>query len=556
MTNKLENKWEIIGKSEVPLSKLKTKDVIDVLLVNRGIKNKNERHEFFRPKRPEKFTLSEVGLKRASVANAISRIKRAKKNGEKIVVYGDYDADGITATAILWETLYELEFDVIPFIPDRFSDGYGLKAKSIKKIKTKNPNVKLIITVDNGVVASDAVDTCNKLGIDVIITDHHEPGEKYPKAYEIVHSRKIGGAGVSWFLTREIRKEFGLKKVVGLDLAAVGTVSDQVPLFEVNRSIVKYGLESLNLKPRLGLEEIYKEARVNVGEIDTHTIGFVIGPRLNAMGRLEHAIDSLRLLCTKNRSRARELAVYLSKTNKRRQEIVEKVVSHAKDSARKGNTEGIIVISHETYHEGVVGLVASKLVDEFYRPAIVFSKGEVESKASARSIEGFNIIETIRKLNDLLITAGGHPMAAGVTIKTKDLDGFEKEINKVAKRKLTEELLLPKIKVDVEVNFNVLNWNLISELVNFAPTGSGNRTPVFATKKVKPWEIRTVGKENKHLKLKVAKGGKTIDAIGFGLGYLASSIEEDYPIDIVYHFEENVFNGAKSLQLRVRDIRL
>ena len=272
------------------------------------------------------------------------------------------------------------------------------------------------------------------------------------------------------------------------------------------------------------------------------------------MGRMKHAIDSLRLLCTNSEARADELSLYLNKTNYERQKTVEEVVVHAKETAGKKDWEGAIIIVNEEYHEGVIGLAAAKLVEVYYRPAIVFSKGEKISKASARSVSGFNIIDAIRELDDILDEGGGHPMAAGFSIKTVNIEEFTKKFSKISAALLTDEILTRELKIDLEIDFKFLNWGLQKTIASFEPTGLGNPTPTFATKKVNIFEARTVGKEGKHLKLVLEKNGKVINAIAFGFGDLITKATQGSQIDIAYVLEENVWNNEKTLQLRVRDI--
>ncbi|MCH7641354.1 DHH family phosphoesterase [Patescibacteria group bacterium] len=354
MTDSKNNgkKWEILANvkgqkspaspSEAGRAKVKSEDIVDILLKNRGIKSKREKDEFFNPTLPDKMSVKSLGLSAREISKAINRIKKAKEKKEKVIVFGDYDADGVCATAILWENLYGLKLDVLPYIPERFSEGYGLKTESLEKIKVQNPNIKLIITVDNGIVANEAVNEANKLGIDVIITDHHQPGKMRPKAYSVIHTTKIGGAAIAWILAREVLKklEIGNWKLEirkSLELCAIGTISDQLPLIGPNRSFAKYGLEALNKTVRPGLLALFKEAGIKKGSAGwrtgTYEVNFVIAPRINAMGRLEHAIDSLRLLCTKSKEKATDLSYLLGKTNVKRQKIVEEVVAHAKGIA-------------------------------------------------------------------------------------------------------------------------------------------------------------------------------------------------------------------------------
>jgi single-stranded-DNA-specific exonuclease len=449
----------------------------------------------------------------------------------------------------------------MPFIPERVSEGYGIKPDTIKKLKKEHKELSLIITVDNGIVAAKAVDAANKLGIDVIISDHHEPGKSLPKAHAIVHTTKISGSGVSWILSREIRKtlkggslqgKFGN----GLELAAVGTIADILPLTGPNRSIVKFGLDELNQTSRPGLLSLFKDAKLEKGGIGSYAVGFIISPRLNATGRLGHALDSLRLICTTDHSRASDLARQIGKTNYERKKVVEEVVAHALDLSGKQEWEGVVVLAHESYHEGVIGLAASRLVEEFYRPAVVLSKGEKYSKASARSVSGFNLIESIRKVGDIYEEIGGHPMAAGFTIKTSRIEDFMQGLDKIAKPLLSDEVLTKSLKIDLELDFKLLTWDLQKKLAQFEPTGFGNPTPKFATRKVNVLESRTVGFEGRHLKLVFEHDGKVFDAIAFGFGEMATKVLSGTQVDVAYALDENEWNGNKTLQLLVKDIEV
>ncbi len=546
MNNK-SKRWEVLGKT--PKRPLDVKEVEKILLKNRGITGDKARKEFLSPTAPEALSLKSLGINELQVKKAVERIKKAGKKGEMIIVYGDYDADGISATALLWERLYSLGLDVLPYIPERFSEGYGLNAESIKKLKEEKPSLGLIITVDHGIVAGAQVEAAKKLGVDVIITDHHQPAKKKPKAFALLHTTQIGGAAIAWILAREIKRSRD-----GLDLVAIGTIADQLPLVGANRSFAKYGLVSLNSTQRVGLNALFSEAGIVKGEIGPYEVGFMIAPRINAMGRLVHAIDSLRLLCTKNSQRAGELARLLNKTNLERQRIVEEVVVHARNSVK--DTKEIIVLAHESYHEGVIGLAAARLVEEFYRPAIVISKKGKIAKASARSISGFNIIETIRKLEGYLLEGGGHPMAAGFSIETDKIEDFTQKLNKISASVLTEDILTKKLKIDLEVGFRNLGQELLALAKSFEPTGLGNPAPIFATRGVTVADARVVGRNSTHLKLVLEESGTRLEAIAFGLGGIYQSLDPETKIDIAYALEENTWNGNKKLQLKIKDLRL
>lgn len=535
-------RWELLYKGEVKDSM----SVIDVLLKNRGIKNKKV---FFDPTNPSKISLNDLGVKSLEVKKSIERIKKAKKSKEFVIVYGDYDADGITASAIMWENLHAFGLDVLPHIPDRFEEGYGINAESVKNLKTKFPKLSLIVTVDNGIVAYDGINTANKLGIDIIVVDHHTKGTKKLKALGIIHSVEVCGSALAWFFAKELSTVHS-SLFTGLELAAIGTVADQLPLVGVNRSVVKYGLTELNKTKRPGLLALFKEAGIeNVG---TYEVGYIIAPRINAAGRLKHGLESLRLLCTKDKVKAFDIALGIGKTNYERQKIVEEVVIAARKNV---GGQKVIVIAGEAYHEGVIGLAAGRLVEEFYRPSIVLStKGKV-SKASARSISGFNIIEAIRGVN-LHLEGGGHPMAAGFSIETDKIELFANQINVFADKLLTDEILEKKLKIDCELGFGQLNYNLLDQLKQFEPTGLGNLGASFLSKEVEVVEAKTVGREARHLKLKLKQGEQIFDSIYFGGGEIYSTLSSKAKVNVVYSLEDNSWNGYKNLQLKVRDLKI
>ncbi len=568
------SKWQIIGKS-------KGSDIISVLLANRGLKTKKEIEEFLNPKLGD-VTAASVGIDKTQLKKAVIRIQKAIENKEQIVVYGDYDVDGICGAAILWETLHSLGANAMPYIPHRIDEGYGLSKTGIENLTkryTLDAKLSLVITVDNGIVANTAVEFANKNGIDVIITDHHVPSKKLPKAHSIVHTTKLCGAGVGWMLAKEchsdpaqrgknLKRSFtGVQDDNGkekhLELVALATIADLVPLVGANRTLTKYGLEQLRKTKRVGLLELFKESGVEPLKIGTYEVGHLIAPRLNAMGRLESAMDSLRLLCTKNRERAVALAHMVGSTNKERQFVTEEMVLHAKSTVtlrlRSGQeSQKLLFVSHESYQQGVIGLVAGKLVEEFYRPSIVVAIGEKTSKASARSVKGFNIIEFIRNASDLLVDAGGHPMAAGFTVETTKLLLLEKRLTTLADKLVDDNLLIRTLNIDCEIDLTYVTNAFYEQLKALEPFGMANPKPTFVSKKVVIEDMRLVGKDKRHLKLVVRSqlSEVTVDAIAFGMGERAREFHVGDTVDIVYTIEENTWNGNKKLQLKVKDLRL
>ena len=522
----MTRKWQIVHAYG--------KNVVEILTKSRGLTIVRD---------PGEFTAGDVGIDPTSLRRAEARIKKAIKNKESIVVYADYDADGITAGALMWETLHGLGGNVMPYIPHRVEEGYGLSKKGIDAVREAY-DPSLIITVDHGITARENVGYAKSLGIDVIVTDHHVKPDKLPDC-TIVHTTELCGAGVSWFVAKSLG-------VADLSFATIGTIADLVPLIGVNRSIVKYGLQEIRKTKRVGLLALMADAGVSAEDISTYEISHVLAPRLNAMGRLVHAMDALRLLCTKQEDKAKLLAQKLGLTNWERQKLTRDTVSHALDILRKApeSSKKLIFVAHENYNQGVIGLVAGKLVEEYYRPAIVVARGAEVSKASARSIAGFNIIEAIRKVDNLLIDAGGHPMAAGFTVETKNLPALQKRLEHIAQKAISEDMLTRTVRIDMELPLSDITRELWKGLQTLAPFGMGNPEPVFATRGVTVEDARLVGAGGKHLKLR-ASG---FDAIAFGMGSFSSTLKKGSVIDIVYTIDMNIWNGRKSLQLKLRDI--
>jgi len=543
--------WQTLNQSQIT----NHKSLITVLLKNRNLKTKKEIDDFLNPKDPRDIKIQELGIKNKDLKIVINRLNRAKKRKERIVIFGDYDADGVCATAILWETMYKMGYDVMPYIPDRFEEGYGIKYTSFENENFKKLNPSLVITVDNGIVAYDAVKKSKNLGIDVIVVDHHAKGNKKLNTKYIIHNTNVCGSALSWFLSEALVKVGPSKQIIkrsdlniSLDLAIIGTIADQMPLLGINRSIVKFGLDELNNTKKIGLKELFKQAGIT--NIGVYEIGFIIAPRINAMGRLSKAIDSLRLLCTRNKEKAVELAETLNQTNLERQKIVEDVL---KRTLTEVDEKQKIIVIHGEYHEGVIGLASGRVTERLYKPSIIISKGEKISKASARSIAGFNIMEAIKETG-LILEGGGHPMAAGFSIETTKIDLFIQKINALSDKLLTEELLQRNLKIDVNLDFEIIDSELINLIKKFEPFGNGNYAPVFETKSVKIAEIKKVGSDGKHLKLKLEKDKKTIDAIAFGMAQ--KELVKGSVIDIAYSVEENVWNNKTSIQLKVKDISI
>jgi single-stranded-DNA-specific exonuclease len=583
----------------MPNVKCQIEDIIGILLKNRGIRTKKEKDQFLHPPDPFMLKARDVGIDATSLHAGLTRMQKAIRDKESIVVYADYDADGITAGAILWETLYALGARVMPYIPHRMEEGYGLSQKGLDAVISQY-HPSLVITVDHGITAAENVAYARTKGIDVIVTDHHVKPKKLPQC-TIIHTTALSGAGVSWFVAKELLSS-GMTAHAGLtrgsassskaktdsrlraslsggrgndilELAAIGTIADMVPLIGANRSIVKYGLTALNSTKRIGLNALMADAGLTKGSLSTYDVSHVLAPRLNAMGRLVHAMDALRLLCTHQEDKAGELARKLGLTNKERQQLTADTTVHARDQVRtirkKTEMKKLLFIADDSYNQGIIGLVAGKLVEEYYRPAIVLSRGELVSKASARSIPGFNIVEAIRTCSDILVDVGGHPMAAGFTVETKHLRVLQDRLEEIAEKNLDEEKLIRVLRIDMEIPLQAATEVLWEKLCEFEPFGLGNPEPVFATHGVTVEDARLVGTDGKHLKLKVVQndsrnsrlhsqdsGNQMLDAIAFGMGAIYPKLRPDTEIDVAYSIDMNVWNGTRRLQLKIKDIRI
>lgn len=545
-------KWQIEYNLNPSAKSPKPGDILRILLKNRGITKKNDIDNFLNPSL-SKITPDTVGINKSELRRAIERIEKAIISKEKIIIYGDYDVDGVCASAILWETLNKLGANVMPYIPSRFNEGYGLSKEGIDGI-SKSGKINLIITVDNGIVANDAVFYAKKRGIDVIVTDHHVQSEKLPKAYAIIHTVSLCGAGVAYILSKQILKEKISQKDQHLELVTLATIADLVPLINANRTLVYYGIKSLQNTKRPGILALIQKAGLKKDDIGVYEIGHIITPRLNAMGRLENAMDSLRLICTNDIKRADSLSMLLTDTNLQRQQMTFESLDHAKNKVNKAGLRNLIFIADKSYKEGIVGLIAGRMVEEFYRPSIVISKGKVYSKASARSVLGFNIIEFLRQAKDLLVDVGGHPMAAGFTVETSKLSLLEKRLSQISEKLINKSHLERILRIDLELDSKSINLEFFGALQKLAPFGMANPEPKFLTKDLTVESLRLVGNDGKHIKLKLSSKGNFFDCIAFGMGEQNGFKIGDI-IDVVYSLDENIWNGNKNLQLKIKDIR-
>jgi single-stranded-DNA-specific exonuclease len=526
-------------------------DLEQILLQNRQI---TDPESFFKPITPDKISLEDVGLDVDQVRIAKERVLQAIEKKEQILVFGDYDADGVCATAILWEALYSLGADALPFIPHREKHGYGLTWAAIEELK-KRSLPKLVVTVDTGIVALEAVEQLTKQGVEVIITDHHQPENTLPDALAIVHTPEIAGSGVAWFFAREFSEEAAKQS---LDLAALATVSDMMPLRGANRSLVFHGLQALQQTKRLGLQTLIKVANLEKRPITASTVGYALAPRINAMGRLSHGLDALRLLCTTSKARAIELAGLVDETNANRQQLTEDLLQMAKQQVLGQKKESILISHSPDFHEGVIGLIAGKLAEWYGKPAIVISTTGESAKASARSVPGVNIIELIRTAREYLLEVGGHPMAAGFGFEHDKLNDLMNHLYQTARESIDPALLLKTLDIECLLPLSIVDEALIKTIDKFAPFGQANPEPIFALQDLRIVEISTVGSDSQHLKLtlQTAGDGTTITALAWGKGELANGLITGSLVSLAGRLETNHWRNRVTLQVVVKDMQV
>ena len=552
-------------------------ELLDLLLSNRGIIIE-DRERFLNPSYEEHLY---DPFKMRDMERACVRIFEATEAKEKIVIYSDYDCDGIPASVIMHDFFEKINYtNYSIYIPDRHDEGYGLHHDAIDQFIVEE--VKLLITFDLGITAVEEVAKAQASGIDVVITDHHLPlqkiiggqaQEELPRAYAILNPKQDGcdypdkmlcGAGVAFKLVQALVKKYGEYWKINngwekwlLDMAGVATLSDQVPLLNENRILVTFGLKEINKTRRVGLNSLMKASGVIKGQIDSHTLGHILAPRLNASGRLEEGIDSLRLLCTKDRQRASDLAQKLNNVNRHRQALTKNSLDLAHSIIKE--TSNLVFVHSDTFHQGVIGLIAGKLVETYHRPAIVVSVGSEFCKASARSVKGVNIVELIKVASDLLVSVGGHPMAAGFTVKKEKLNKLEKKLLASSQILIKTEDLTEKRLIDLELDIAFLNWDLYREIQQLSPFGQANPPPLFAGFNNTVLDYSLVGRDKNHLKLLLSSklnSRKAFSAIGFNFSPVFPELKLGALVDIIYQIEEDNWNHLRSLILKLKDVRL
>ena len=553
-------RWVMKKNNPYWKKKLTSEYFLKGLLWNRGIKKASHVDGFLNPPSLDQVDVGKTGIDEKEINKAEKRIKQAISENERILIYGDYDVDGFCSTALLWEGLHFADAKVIPHIPNRHKDGYGLNASRVFEIKKKFSDLGLVITVDNGIVANKAVSELKSKGIDTIIIDHHLEGKKLPQAVAIIHSTSLSGSGVAWFFVKNL--SLPNLSFPDLGLAALGTVADMLPVLGINRSLIKYGVSYLEKTKRPGLKSLFRQAGIEGRKIDTQKISFNIAPRLNALGRIANSLDGLKLICVRDREKGEILARHACQINSKRQDLTDKgFLTAEKEFLENKKMPQIIISSSEEYHRGIVGLIAGKLTNIYGRPAVAISIKDGLGHGSARSVKGFNIVETLRRMGSLLIDVGGHPLAAGFTISFEKIPLFQKKLLKIAEKKLSKKSLQERIDIDSQlelVDVNVENYRTIYEM---APFGIGNCEPLFIFKNLRIVEVKPVGKNGDHLRIllddpKTASLEKQVcESIGFGLGSWLTKINKGDLVSVVAHLDENTWQGRTRIVLRLVDLK-
>lgn len=540
-----------------------------VLMHNRGLVTPQDQQAFFSPPAPDQLTLAGVGIDTTQAQLATELLTAARAANETVLIMGDYDADGMCATAVMWETLTHLGIKAWPFIPDRERHGYGLSEAALEEaLQQCQPS--LVITVDNGIVAHQAVAYAQAKGLQVVITDHHLPetaagAAVLPAAEAIVHTTQLCGTGVAWIFGQHLLQSIPSPKTEPapehLDMVAIATIADQVPLLKANRCLVVAGLKALRETRRVGLQALLAAASVDMAQLSETTVNYVIGPRLNAMGRLRHGLEGVRLLCTTNSSRARELAAVVASTNLERQELTQELFLQAKAQVANQTEWPLLIAAAPHFHEGVVGLIAGRLAEEFNKPAIAIAVGESMAKGSARSIPGINIVELIRQVKTELVSVGGHPMAAGFSVESLKVTQVTELLQQTALASIKLEQLTPALPVEAELPFALIGKPLCALQQECAPFGQGNPEPILAVRQLRVLEVTALGAQQQHLKLQLAAAGdeyaqNPLTAMAWNKASKWQHIAPGSRVAIAGVFGTNTWRNKTTVQVRLIDIKV
>ncbi|MCL4560623.1 MAG: single-stranded-DNA-specific exonuclease RecJ [Chloroflexi bacterium] len=562
MQTQLTKRWHVPS----PISSSAAAELADFspieqqILYNRGVFDEESARRYLQalpPDGTDPFNLLDMD-------KAIARMLQALQAGDPMAVYGDYDADGVTATALMVQALRAQGANVVEYIPNRFDEGYGLNNEALATLA--GMGVKLVITVDCGIRSQPEALYAASSGLDLIISDHHQPLRGVPQAVAVINPKQDGdpypekdlaGVGLAFKMVQALYQERPVPGVYAedwLDLVALGTVADLVPLTGENRAFVRRGIKRMREPKRQGLASLAAAAGLDLQRVNAGDIGYVLGPRLNAAGRLESALASFRLLTTLDPVEAGLLAQQLEVQNTRRKQITQEIEGQAELQILAGEPGALLIFAADkTFNSGVVGLAASHLAEAYYRPAIVGTENGEVTRCSCRSIPEFHITQALDECSTLLLHHGGHAAAAGFTVSNANLPQLLEQLQGIAERELGGRDLQPVLVADLEIALSDLHPNLLPFIDQLQPTGLGNPEPVFISRDVKVRSSRSVGKDAKHLKLTVTDGKITYDAIGFRLGHLMGNLPGH--VDLMYTFERNEYAGQVNLQLKVRDIK-
>ena len=559
----MNKKWELNETDEILVEKISDEFNISRLVANsivkKGLKDTHEIEVFLNPRRSDfhnPFLMPDM-------EKAVDRILKAIKENEKVVIFGDYDVDGITSSTVLKRFLEDRGLKVDVYIPNRLNEGYGLNENAIRKIA--NTNHTLIITVDCGITGNKEIELAKTLGIETVVTDHHEPSEILPEAVAVVDCKRkdnkypfngLAGVGVAFKLTQAISIKLGIKEeeyLKYLDLVCVGTISDIVPLIDENRTISKLGLKLVKQTRNIGLKVLLES--IGYQKIDSNTVSFGIAPRINACGRMGHEEEALNLFLTNDVEEAKKITENLNKYNIERQEIEKRIFKEAEEFMQNEEEQKLpcIVLGKENWHHGVIGIVSSKITDMYFKPSILLCFEGEKAKGSGRSREGFDLHDALEKCNTYIDQFGGHSMAIGVTINKENFAEFKQEIEEYASKIKIEEFV-PIIKIDEKILLQDINIRDIKDLELLEPFGEGNKMPLFQISNVKITSVRALS-EGKHLKISVKDENKQIDAIGFNIGNLSSEYSIGSKVDLLGSLEINNYRGMENIQINLKDIR-
>ncbi len=557
----MNKKWEVNKYNENEVNELlkecNISRLLAILLCSRGIVAKEQVDLYLSPTRKDFYD----PFLMPDMQKAVDRIINAIENKEKVIIYGDYDVDGITSTTVLKQFLAERGLIVDWYIPNRLNEGYGLNKNAIKEINDKG--YKLIITVDCGISALEEIKYANDLGMEVIVTDHHEPVEVLPQCLAVVDAKRkdniypynqLAGVGVVFKLIQALSIKLNLEEkefLKFLDLVAVGTISDIVPLKDENRVIAKLGLKLVEVTKNIGLKTLISV--LGFKKIDSTAISFGVAPRINASGRMGVQEKALNLFLTDNYEEAKKITQELNEFNNDRQAEEQKIFKEALEMLKKENDKSCIILGNENWHHGVIGIVASKITDMYFKPSILLCFEENEGKGSGRSIPGFDLHKALMECSKDIKKFGGHSMAIGITIEKDKFESFKTDFEKYAEQTNIKEIV-PIVNIDAEISLKDLSIDIVKQLELLEPFGEANKMPQFLFKNMKIIAIRAIS-EGKHLKLKLKQDNYIIDAIGFNMGELSNLYQIEDRIDVVGNIGVNAFNGMENLQINIKDIR-